>query len=82
MEPHEPDTQGRASLNVWSVQGQGQSWKQYRTEHKGHTPTSIIKINISDPAGIRTRSPGWKAGILPTTPRRRTKNIQYILQIK
>ena len=28
------DSQGRASLNVWSVQCQGHGRRQYRTEHK------------------------------------------------
>ena len=35
----------------------------------GHTPNPRTEIKIPDPAGNRTRV--WKAGTLPTTPRRR-----------
>ena len=42
---------------------------------KGHTPSPRIGIKIPDPAGggIEPGPPGWKAGTLPTTPRRRTR---------
>ena len=34
---HQTDTQGRASLNVWSEQCQGQRQRQHRTEHRQRT---------------------------------------------
>ena len=30
--------------------------RQHRTEHKGHTPSPRIEIEIPDPAGNRTRA--------------------------
>ena len=56
---HETDTQGRASLNVWSAQCQGLCQRQHRTEHKGHTPNPRTEIKIPDPAGNRN----WATGL-------------------
>ena len=53
---HQTDTQGRASLNVWSAQCQGR--RQHRTEHKGLTPNPRTEIKIPHPAGNRTRAAG------------------------
>ena len=39
--------------------------------YKGHTPNPRTEIKIPDPPGIEPEPPGWKAGTLPTTPRRR-----------
>ena len=58
---HQRDTQGRASLNVWSAQCQGFRRRQHRSEHKGQ------KLKFLIPPGIEPGRPGWKAGILPTT---------------
>ena len=55
---HKTDTQGRASLNVWSAQCQGLRWRQHTTEQKGHTPNPRTEIEIPDPAGNRTRAAG------------------------
>ena len=55
---HETDTQGRASLNLWSAQCQGLRRRQHRTEHKGHTPNPRIGNKIPDTAGNRTRAAG------------------------
>ena len=87
---HETDTQGRTSLNVWSAQCQGLRRRQHRTEQKGHAPNPRTEIKIADPAGNRTRAapPGWKAGTLPTTPRRRIilifkfQNVPRVLVIE
>ena len=38
---------------------------------EGHTPNLRIGIIIPDPPGIEPGPPGWKAGTLPITPRRR-----------
>ena len=38
---------------------------------KGHTPNPRIGIKIPDPPEIEPGTPGWKAGTVPTTPRRR-----------
>ena len=37
---------------------------------KRHTPNPRIEIKNCNPSENRTPAPGWKAGILPTTPRR------------
>ena len=55
---HCTETQWRASLNVWSTHCQCQRQRQYRTEHKGHTPNPRIEIKICHPAGNRTRTAG------------------------
>ena len=55
---HKTDTQGRASLNVWSAQCQGLRRRQHRTEYKGHSPNPMTEIKIPDPAGNRTRAAG------------------------
>ena len=69
---HKTDTQGRASLKVWSTQCHGLRRRQHRTEHKGHTPNPRTEIKIpGPPTEIEPGPPGWKAGTLPTTPRRR-----------
>ena len=44
-----------------------------RNTDKRHTPNPKTEIKIPDPAGIEPGPPGWKAGTLPTTPRRRTE---------
>ena len=46
---------------------------------KGHTPNPRIGIKTSDPQGIESGPPGWKAGTLPTTPRRRIDELKLIL---
>ena len=56
---HYTDTQGWASLDVWSAQCQGFRRRQHRTEHKGHTPNLRTEIKIPDPAGNRTRVAGF-----------------------
>ena len=71
---HQTDTQGRASLNVWSAQCQGLRRRQHRREHKGHTPNPRTEIKIP---GIEPGPPGWKAGTLTTTLRRRM-SITYL----
>ena len=48
---HKTDTQGRASLNVWSAQCQGLRRRQHRTKHKGHT-------HSPHPAGNQARAAG------------------------
>ena len=68
---HKTDTQGRASLSVWSAQYQGFDQRQLRTEHKGHTTNPGQKLKFLTSPGIETGTPGSKAGTLPTTPRRR-----------
>ena len=47
---HWTDTEGRASLNVWSAQCEGHRQRQ------GHTPSPRIKMKISDLTGNRTRT--------------------------
>ena len=51
---HLTDTQGRASMNVWSAQCQG----LHRRQHKVHTPNTRAEIKIPDPAGNGTRAAG------------------------
>ena len=132
---HYTDTQGRASLNVWSAQCQGLRRREHRTEHKGLIHPSVTycpnargsdleqetmdqntrQVNKGEPPwicgqqnvrttardntgqntqntekytdavpeqnlkcltppGIKPGPPGWKAGTLPTTPRRQISN--------
>ena len=59
---HYTDTQGRASLNVWSDQCQGLRRKQHRTKHR-HTPNPRTEIKIPDPAGNRTWAAGLRLGL-------------------
>ena len=42
---------------------------------KGHTPSPRIEIKILTLPGIEPRPPGWEAGTLPITPRRRSSII-------
>ena len=51
---HWTDTQGRAFLNVWSVR-QGHHRRQYRTKHKGDTPSPRVEIKIEDGLVITVR---------------------------
>ena len=46
---------------------------------KGHTPNPRTEIKIPDPPGIEPEPLGWKAGTLPTTPRRRITFFLLIL---
>ena len=55
---HQTDTQGQASLNVWSVQCQGLRRRQHRIEHKVNTLNPRIVIKIPDLAANRTRAGG------------------------
>ena len=54
---HWTDVQGLVSLSMCSAQCQGHRQRQHRTEHKGHTPSPMREIKMSDPAGKRTRAP-------------------------
>ena len=58
---HLTDTQGLASLNVWSAQCQGLRRIQYRTEQKGHTLNPRIGIKIAHLAGNRTLAAGLES---------------------
>ena len=54
---HYTDTQGWASLNVWSAQCQGlHKDNTGQNTDKEHTPNPRIEIKIPDPAGNRTRA--------------------------
>ena len=58
---HQRDTQGRASVNVWSVQCQGLCRRNTgQNTDNGHTPNPRIEIKIPDPAGNRTRVAGFE----------------------
>ena len=45
--------------------------KQDRTQTKDIHPIAGHKLEFLTPPGIEPVPPGWKAGTLPTTPRRR-----------
>ena len=49
---------GRASLNLWSAECQGNRQRQHRTELIGHTPSVMIEVKISQPVGNRIRTAG------------------------
>ena len=56
---HQTETQGRASLNVWSAQARASAGDNTgQNTDKGHTPNPRIGIKIPDPAGTRTRAAG------------------------
>ena len=65
------DTQGRASLNVWSAQCQGHCRRQHNT-NKEHTLSPMIEVKVSELAWNRTRAAAsdWEARTLPTAPQR------------
>ena len=46
----------RGSNSLWTTTMAGLRRRQYRTEHKGHTPNPRREIKIPDPAGNRTRA--------------------------
>ena len=56
-----------------SVRASAEDNKGQNTD-KGHTANPKTEIKIPDP-GIEPGPPGWKAGTLPTMPRRRTENM-------
>ena len=65
-----------------SAQCQGLRRRQHRTEHKGHThPIPGQKLKFLTPPGIEPGPPSWKAGTLPTTPRRRIYLVYYCIKL-
>ena len=52
---------------------------QDRTQTKDTHPMLGQKLKFLIPPGIEPGPPGWKAGTLPTTPRRRMKSSSFFL---
>ena len=48
---------------------------QDRTQTKDTHPIPGLKFKFLTPPGIEPGPPGWKAGTVPTTPRRRIRNV-------
>ena len=67
------DTQGRASLHVWSAQWPLPETTKDRTPTKDTLPIPGQKLKFLIPPRIKPGPPDWKAGTLPTTPRRRIR---------
>ena len=68
------DRYTRAGLSecvVSTMSGPPPKTAQDRTQTKDTHPIPGQKLKFLTPPGIEPGSPGWKAGTLPTTPRRR-----------
>ena len=54
MDQNTRHIRGLTFMNLWSSECEGHRKRQYRTEHKPHTFSTRIEIEISDSAGNRT----------------------------
>ena len=63
---------------VSTMSGPPPKTSQDRTQTKGTHPIPGYELKFLIPPGIEPGPPGWKAGTVPTTPRRRIGPIKNV----